>query len=435
MKTRLGLGLLIVALVIAFFAIPAQATNGMYLTAYGAEAAGRGGANLAISDRTLAINFNPAGISQLQGRHYSVNLSLLMPELQTSNLVNPATDGEDAVFPLPAFAYVRGGKESPWSWGFGFIAQGGMGAEFQNLNTFFGTQDRIFSEVRFMTLAPTVAYAINEDMSLGATLNVGYGDVAFEFYPGTSFFNAKNPQMSFFGLEMDDPAYGLQTNLRLGYLWQFHPRASVGVIYQTETESNFENGSMIVNFEGHPFLGRKVSYDVDVDGFTFASQAGLGFAFRPTEKVVLAVDLKLYDWDSAIDTITVSATNPDTQGAPPVTVPFIFNWEEQWVYALGIDYRMNDRVTLRAGYNFGENPVPDGTLNPLFPANVEDHFTLGFGYLHNNKTYNFGFEYVPEFEQTNNNANPMVNPFGPQSMVGHEQMTLSFGVSWAKARH
>jgi long-chain fatty acid transport protein len=64
--------------------VPAQlsATNGMYLTGYGAETIGRGGANLAISDRSLALNFNPAGISQLQGNHFTLNLSVLAPTLE-----------------------------------------------------------------------------------------------------------------------------------------------------------------------------------------------------------------------------------------------------------------------------------------------------------------------------------------------------------------
>ncbi len=434
MTIRTTSGLLIGLLMFALLVPAAQATNGMFLTAYGAESAGRGGANLAVSDRTLAINFNPAGIAQLQGKHYSANVSLLAPSLTTSNPINPPTDGQDAVFPLPAFGYVRGGNETPWTWGFGIIAQGGMGAEFQNLNTFFGTQDRTFSEVRFMTVAPTAAYSINEDMAIGATVNLGYGDVVFEFFPETSFFNPVNPQMSFFGLDMQDPASGLQTNLRLGYWWRFHPRASLGVVYQTETNSDFDGGSLVVNFTDHPFLGQKVTYDAEVDGFTFASQAGVGLSFRPSADVVLAVDVKLYDWDEAIDTITVNAKDPSVPGAPPVTVPFVFNWEDQWVYALGIDYRASERLTLRAGYNFGENPVPDGTLNPLFPANVEDHLSIGAGYLNNNKTYNFALEYVPEFEQVNLNPNPMENPFGPGATVQHEQWTLSFGVAWAKAR-
>lgn len=413
---------------------PAQATNGMYMIGYGAEAMGRAGANLGISDRSLAVNFNPAGISQLQGRHFSVNLALLMPNLEHTNMINPPTNGEDAIFPLPSFAYVRGAKESPWTWGIGFVAQGGMGAEFNNLNTFFGTQDGIFSEVRFATLTPTVAYSINEDMALGATLNIGWGDVAFKFFPNTSFFNQMAPEMSFFGLDMD-PAGGLQSNLRLGYWWRFHPKASVGLIYQTETDSNFEDGDMTINFTGHPFLMQKVKYSADVDGFSFAAQAGIGFGFRLSEKLIMAVDLKQYYWDDAIDTIEVKATNPSVQGAPPeVVVPFVFNWEDQTIYAVGFDYRASDRWTLRFGYNHGDNPVPDDTMNPLFPATVEDHVTFGFGFLSGNRVWDFAIERAFEADVTNNNPNPMVNPFGPGLQVKHDQWTVAFGLSWALDR-
>jgi len=34
----------------------------------------------------------------------------------------------------------------------------------------------------------------------------------------------------------------------------------------------------------------------------------------------------------------------------------------------------------RTGYNYAENPVPDDTVFPVFPAIVEHHITLGGGY-------------------------------------------------------
>ena len=36
--------------------------------------------------------------------------------------------------------------------------------------------------------------------------------------------------------------------------------------------------------------------------------------------------------------------------------------------------------TLRGGVNVASNPVPDSLVNPLFPAIVENHLTLGAGY-------------------------------------------------------
>lgn len=411
-------------------AAPVAATNGMFLVGYGAESTGRGGANLAISDRSLAINFNPAGITQLQGRHYSLDLSILRPELELENGLNARTDGEGALFPLPAFTYVSSRPDSRLAFGLGFIAQGGMGAEFRNLATPFGTRDDIFSEVRFATLAPTVAWAIDDDMSIGATLNIGWGDVAFSFFPDSSFFFAPAPEMSFFGLDME-PAGGLQANLRLGWWWRPTPRWTVGAIYQTETESNFEGGDLTVNFEEHPFLGRRVGYDASVEGFTFAAQAGIGAAWRASDDVMVAFDIKRYFWDDAIDTIVVMADDPDVAGAPPtIEVPFVFEWEDQWVLALGVEWRANDVWTWRAGWNWGENPVPDDTLNPLFPATVEHHLSIGCGWLTGNRVVNVALERAFDATRTNNNPNPQINPFGPGTTVSHDQWTVSVGVAW-----
>ena len=180
---------LVVLAAILIAPTPATATNGMYLTSYGAETLGRGGANLAIADRSLALNFNPAGISQLQGNHFTANLNILAPSLEFENMINSSFDGEDAYFPLPSFAYVRGAKESPWTWGVGFVAQGGMGATFENMNTFFGTQDETFSEVRFMTITPTLAYAVNDDMAFGATVNLGYADTLSKRFTEKGLYN------------------------------------------------------------------------------------------------------------------------------------------------------------------------------------------------------------------------------------------------------
>lgn len=425
------------AMVLAFQCLAAGsvfATNGLYLTGYGPEELGRGGANLAVSDRSLGLNSNPAGITQLQGDHFTASLAVLAPQLEFENMVNGATPASDRYFPLPAFAWVRSGKETPWAWGIGFIAQGGMGATFDDLSTFFGTVDQTYTQVRFMTISPTVAYAISEDASIGATLNLGYADAAFRFFPDTSFFNTQNPQMSFFGPKMEG-AGGLQTSLRVGAWWRPHPRWSLGAIYQTKTRSTFESGTLRVDFRSMPGLGQKVDYDAEMDGFTFAAQAGVGTAVRLTDRWQLLVDLKRYFWDGAIDTILVTGTGPSVAGAPSrIELPFVFDWKDVWVVALGSEWRVNDVTTLRAGYNYGENPVPDETLTPLFPATTEHHLSMGASILRGSVTYEVAIEHALNASNTNNNPDPMVNPFGPGARVDHSQWTIAFGVSWAKSR-
>lgn len=427
--------LALAGLALAAAAATAHATNGLYLTGYGAEAMGRAGASLAISDRTLGLNANPAGIAQLQGDHFTASLAVMAPSLEFENMVNGPTDAESRYFPLPAFAWVRSGKETPWAWGVGFIAQGGMGATFNELDTFFGTRDQSYTQVRFMTLSPTVAYSFSEDSAIGATLNLGYADAAFRLFPSTSFFNTQNPAMSFFGPKMEDAA-GLQTSLRLGWWWRPAQRWTLGAMYQTETDSTFEDGKLSVNFEAMPGLGQAVRYDAEMNGFTFAAQAGVGTAFRATDDWLIAFDVKRYFWDDALDTISVVGTDPSVAGAPPqVNMDFVFDWQDQWVLALATEYRLSERTTLRAGWNYGENPVPDETLTPLFPATTEHHLAVGASHLRGSVTYEWAIEHAFNASNTNNNPNPMVNPFGPGTRVDHSQWTVVFGVSWAKARH
>ena len=150
---------------------------------------------------------------------------------------------------------------------------------------------------------------------------------------------------------------------------------------------------------------------------------GLGVAWRPAPSWVVAVDLKRYFWDHAIDTIEVVARHPNVEGAPSeIVMPFVFNWEDQWVAAVGVDYRLTPQLTLRAGYNYGEDPVPDATLTPLFPATTERHASLGFAWLAGNRTYEFAVERAFAKDQTNSNPDPRVNPFGPGGWVDQEYL-------------
>lgn len=105
------------------------------------------------------------------------------------------------------------------------------------------------------------------------------------------------------------------------------------------------------------------------------------------------------------------------------------NWEDQWVFALGAQYEINDSWTVRAGYNYGQNPVPDDTLNPLFPAIVEHHITAGFTYTYHDWDFDFAFVHAFNNDQTNDGAPSPTNPFAGTE-VSMYQDTASFMISY-----
>ena len=430
-RARLRLAWMLLAAVLA---IPsaAMATNGMYLAGYGTEANGRGGTDIAIADRALGLQSNPAGIAQLMGNHFTVDLQILMPDLDYGgDFFGNNLEGENNQFFMPTFSYVRGGKETKWTWGIGMVSQGGMGAEFRGYNTPFGTTDNSFSEVRFATLTPAVAYSITPDLSVGLTAKLGYSDVAFKFWPNTS--SAGGPGNPFFGADMEDPAAAFNYAFRLGLMWRATPKWQFGFVYQNKTEGDYENGTLVLD-QSSIGLG-KVSYDATVDNFTWPEELGFGVQFRPTPKWMIALDVKEYKWSDAITLIEVTGTNPSDANAPPeVVMPFNFQWKDQTVAMLGLEYRLGETYTFRGGFNHGASPVPDETLNPLFPATLEDHLTFGLGYNWGaGNTFNFAIERAFEATQTNSNTNPQLDPFAG-STISHSQWTVSLGYSKAFAR-
>ena len=59
-----------------------------------------------------------------------------------------------------------------------------------------------------------------------------------------------------------------------------------------------------------------------------------------------------------------------------------FGWRDQTAYKLGVAYEVNDRWTVRGGFDYGRSPVPTDQIlfNVLAPGIVTRHWTGGFTY-------------------------------------------------------
>jgi long-chain fatty acid transport protein len=102
-------------------------------------------------------------------------------------------------------------------------------------------------------------------------------------------------------------------------------------------------------------------------------------------------------------------------------------WEDQWVYALGVEITPVGDWTWRMGYNHGKAPIPDASLKPLFPAIGENHLTGGVGYSMGSWSLDAGLERVIESEKINNSSDAN-NPLGPGSTETLSQVMAHFMV-------
>ncbi len=420
------LGCLVLGSLLGVLCVPhVYATNGMNMIAYDAISGGMAGADAAVESGLTALAANPANLTSVDTQELAVDLSLLMPVLHFENTTMMganSVDGKKQIFPLPFLGYARHLRDTDWYLGVGLFAQGGMGVDFKDVQSGFGTEDSIYSNVAYGKIAPAVAYKISDRWSLGASFQLGYSTLSYDFFPATSFYDAGSGMM-FPGQKLEN-ATSFGYSGRIGLNWKFSDQGAFGFSYTSRSKLDYQDADLTMNFSAMG-LG-KVKYDAEVDGFEWPDMMDIGVSYYLLDnKLLLAADATWYNWKDSMKTITVSGNNPDNAYAPSnVEIPFVFDWDAQWEFSFGCAYKLTEIDTLRTGYNYGKNPVPDQNMYPLFPAIVEHHLAAGYGHEFGQLRLDIAWEHAFEKSATNTNADPMHNPFGPDSKVSHDQNTI-----------
>ena len=424
------------------------ASNGMNMIGYGARSCSMAGADLAIADGPSAMNINPAGIGRGQYRELALGLSEMRPSVTHADRLG--NDGGDVLdrYPIPFLGYIH--PLGRITLGAGFFVQGGMGAEYEDLSTPFSVMaasapagffdgdvvpagDAALSSFMHAKFTPTVAWRVTETLIVGAGVNVSYARAAMKLFPGTSVVAdldgsgtaGDSPGDAFFGMDardMSDIAYGL----RLGLQYQVGS-LRFGGGYCTRTSLDLDGGTTTLNLSAQG-LG-EVDYDARMTGFAWPRTVNMGMAYQVSPRVLLVGDVDWVNWSNAIETITIEIDNPDHPMAPASReIPMAMDWNDQWVFALGMEVMASPTWALRFGYNHGKAPVPDSRLRPMFPAIAEDHIAGGVGKISGPWTFDVGLEYAIENEMTNDSPDRSVNPFGSGSRESVSQFMVHFMV-------
>ncbi len=131
-------------------------------------------------------------------------------------------------------------------------------------------------------------------------------------------------------------------------------------------------------------LGMIADYDAEVE-MSWPQEIGLGLAYKANPQLLLAADVKWIGWKDSMEEFKMKFKNGNNQnintmmGSEDLELAMPMEWDDQFVIALGAEYAINPMFNVRAGYNFGNNPVPEETVLPIFPAVVENHITMGLG--------------------------------------------------------
>ena len=107
---------------------------------------------------------------------------------------------------------------------------------------------------------------------------------------------------------------------------------------------DLEDGTATLNFGP---MG-KVKYDAAMEDFTWPQEVEFGVAYLPVKGLTIAADVKWINWSATIDKPVLKLSNPPAGFPALPDTTFDMGWEDQWVYAIGAEWALNEKHTLRA---------------------------------------------------------------------------------------
>ncbi len=281
-------------------------------------------------DLQSAMNGNPATLRQFQGTQFSfagawadanyhVTQSTPLPLVGvTPYSASSGTPGAllgniGLTQDLDAFGL-------PATMGMGFISNAGAGVDFRQVLESNGTSAQYLA----LDIVAGIGFNVTEKLSFGAS-----------GFVGTSYLDG--PFVDSGGMT---GAYGFRGTVGANYC--LGEKTSLGVYWQSKKRFEFEDAALIAG-----------NFPVNVH-FDHPANVGFGLANGGLMcgRLLLAADA-LYIMNSDADFLKAI-------------------YEDQWCFQFGSQYALNDRMRLRSGYAYSEDPMKDAQLASIGGVTIPD---------------------------------------------------------------
>jgi long-chain fatty acid transport protein len=272
---------------------------------------------------------------------------------------------------------------------------------------------------------PTLAYKFNDNLSVG--VGVSYIHSSLELDLTYLLDLTAIPPLGAY----DVPVTAENTT---GTAWA----VNAGALYKGEKFSLGFNwrGGFTIDYDGDLDLDMSnVPIALPENGtvvapFSFPHVMGIGAAFNLSDQVILTADVHYVLW-SAFDVITVEADVPGLPIAldfPPIDE----NFEDSFLFRIGMQYQMNENFALRGGFLYDQTPQPVASMDPMLPDSDRWALTAGFGYNIGGFAIDVAYQFEPFKDRTSPNRSLAGYQVGPLNLGEGTYSTTAhlFGISF-----
>lgn len=362
------------------------ALNEQSASSFGTAYAGRSSSALDAS----TVFGNPAGLSKLARREVSGGFALVDVTDRISEAFGeaPGSNQGNSV-PLSAipFGYLSLPLDEHFTFGLGFYVPYGLANDYEN--SFQGRFHGSYSKVQVVTLQPTLAYRVNERVSVGAGMTINRIENNLQVYLATGALNGgKDSHVTMKG---NDVAIGAN----LGLMVELDNATTWGLNYRSK---------MVFHANGHTELrdtpaafGLDGSYPNKIES-TLPESVDTSLTHRLDERWTAYLGAVWTRW-SRIQRVQAvnSGLSPLGQQLGFGNFGDDFLWRDTWSAALGASYRLSPQWLLRTGYAYDQSPARNANRNVRVPVANRKAISVGAGYtLGPDLTIDIAYGYLRE---------------------------------------
>jgi long-chain fatty acid transport protein len=374
------------------FALIEQSASGLG-NAFAGGAAG--------AEDASTIFFNPAGMSRLSGKQIAVAVHDITPSAKFSGTGASGTDmgGDAGGSTFVPNAYFTMEMQPNLKMGVGVNSPFGLQTEYDA--AWVGRYQAIKSKIETINLNPSVAYQVNEALSLGAGLDYQHisGELSnFAGVAGTATVKGT------------DYAWGYN----LGALYNVSSSTRIGVAYRSAISYTLA-GTVTTAL---PAANGPVSLDLKLPDTLSLS----GF-HQLNDKWDVMADVTWTGWSTFKQVKVVDGTGATISNTPE-------NWKNTVRVSVGATQHYNEQWLARVGLAYDQAPVSDAFRTARIPDNNRTWLALGGQYKPSTaNAIDFGYAHLFVSDSSINESNPapaLVGTYKNKVDILSAQFTQSF---------
>lgn len=365
---------------------------------------------------------NPAGMTRLDRSQLLAGAQPIIVDAEFSPQAGTMVpggggDGGNAGGVLPSLSgYYVHHLEENWRLGVSLTSYFGLGLDYDR-----GWVGRYYvEEGDFITLtvAPSLAYRVNEWFSVGGSVGPVYG----HFKAKAALPNLE-PTAGDGQLEYEDNSFGVVGSV--GLLFEPFEKARFGISYYSPVDLDFEDRAIltgvgpglqaILNASG--LAGSKLNLD-----FTLPQWVMVSAYYEPVEKLALVANANWQNWSQFgyVD-VNIDAVVSRTLDA---------NYKDTFHLAIGEQYRLTESWLLMAGFAYDSSPVSSANRSVALPLDRTLRYALGAQYAWNeNVTLGLAYEFIDAGSAGVNQSRPLAGTLVGDYSPNHIQV-VNLNLIW-----